>query len=248
MPLYLQTSTNNPYGHRPWQTRLDTGFDNFSYLKQPQNTILREDLTMRPEIYKPPELNPNGLGAVTVVTGSGRVVSRGRRRRQLLGAIPAMVDGGFGFPSVRPIARPIYLGPPMPAPAQTFTPPFVPAPLPSPIYGCTATLNAPCQPFGPPIYPPTIVPPVPTPVASGPGGTVWALPGTPATPGSPYMPATPGELPAPGISPGDTAAVSSGSFMDWFNSSTWFAGIPNGYVAIGAAGALWLVMKKRGGR
>jgi hypothetical protein len=236
MPLYLQTSTNNPYGHRPWQTRLDTGFDNFSYLKQPQNTILREDLTMRPEIYKPPELNPNGLGSVTVVTGSGRVVSRGRRRRQLLGALPAMVDGGFGFPSVRPIARPIFLGPPMPGPAQTFTPPFAPTPLPYPV------------PVSPVIYPPTIVPPVPTPVAGGPGGTVWALPGTPATPGSPYMPATPAELPAPGIAPGATAAVSGGSFMDWFNSSTWFAGIPNGYVAIGAAGALWLVMRKRGGR
>lgn len=236
MPLYLQTSTNNPYGHRPWQTRLDTGFDNFSYLKQPQNTILREDPTMRPEIYKPPELNLSGLGAtVTVVSGSGRVISRGRRRRQLLGAI-AMVNGGgiVKYPGPGSV-HPIYLGPPMPGPAQTY-PPFVPTPLPYPV------------PISPVVYPPTIVPPVPTPVAGGPAGTVWALPGTPATPGSPYMPATPGELPAPGIAPGATAAVSSGSFMDWFNSSTWFAGIPNGYVAIGAAGALWLVMRKRGGR
>lgn len=249
---YLQTSTANPYGHRPWQTRLYTGFADYSYLKQPQNTILRGDQSMRPEIYKPPELPPPGVGAVTVVTGSGRVISRGRRRRHMLGVIPELypVDG------VRPIGSPIlvrgpvsFLGPPTPAPApaQNFpgvyygypgqTPPVSPTPLPSPV------------PVYPPMLPPTIVPPVPTPVASSPDGTVWMLPGTPAVPGSPYMPAPPAELAPPGIAPGATAAVPSaapGTFMDWFQSQTWIAGVPNGYIAAGAVLAIYFMGKRRG--
>lgn len=236
---YLQTSTENPYGHRPWQTRLYTGFANYSYLKQPQHKIIRGDQTMRPEIYKPPELPPAGVGAVTVVTGSGRVVARTRRRRQLLGALPMysgtsqmirigpIADGGFPMPGPMPVLR---------YPYPTGSPPVVPAPLPSPV------------PISPIMYPPTIVPPVPVPVASAPDGTVWMLPGTPATPGSPYMPAPPSQLQAPGVAPGTTTAVSTtpGSFMDWFTSQTLISGIPNGYLAAGAVFAIYFMGKRRG--
>lgn len=238
---YLQTSTENPYGHRPWQTRLYTGFANYSYLKQPQNSIVRGDSTMRPEIYKPPELPPPGVGAVTVVTGSGRVIARARRRRQLLGALPTY--SGLPVSQMIRIGPIVDGGPPMPGPPAVFrypyptgSPPTVPAPLPSPV------------PINPIMYPPTIVPPVPTPVVSAPDGTVWMLPGTPATPGSPYMPAPPSQLQAPGVAPGTTAAVPTtpGSFMDWFTSQTLISGIPNGYLAAGAVFAIYFMGKRRG--
>lgn len=241
---YFQSSTNNPYGHRPWQTRLYTSFANYSYLKQPQNTILRGDQTMRPEIYKPPELPAAGVGAFTIVTGSGRVIARARRRHQLLGAVPVyygypasqmirvgpIFDGGFPQPGPMPVRFP---------PIPTGSPPVVPRPLPAP------------QPIAPIMLPPTIVPPVPTPVASAPDGTVWMLPGTPVTPGSPLMPAPPAELQAPGVAPGTTTTVATtpapGSFMDWFTSQTLISGIPNGYLAAGTVFAIYF-MGKRGRR
>jgi hypothetical protein len=255
---YLQTSTNNPYGHRPWATRLYTTFDDFAYLKQPQNLVIKGDQAMRPEIYRPPEMA--GLGAV--VTGSGRVIRRARRGMRGLGAIIQSDPFALAFPSIPKsqiiVRGPMFLGPPTPAPMPVRLPP---------IYACPAGLNAPCmgpgatsggsvtplvppQPGPPFIYPPTIVPPVPQPVTSGPGGTVYALPGTLAVPGSPYMPAPPSELPAPGVpvtaAAGAAAAATPapGSFSDWFNSSTWIAGIPNGYVALGGVAAIFLISRK----
>lgn len=228
MSTYLQTSTANPYGHRPWATRLYTTFDDFAFLKQPQNTILRGNQAMRPEIYKPPEMA--GLGAV-VVTGSGRVV--GRMRRRGLGAIIQADPNELAFPYVprvpssQMIVRgPISTGPVLPGPMPVYMPPNPPTP----------------------IFPPSIVPPVPVPVASGPAGTVYALPGSPAPPGSPYTPPAPGELPAPGVpvSAGTTVAApaSTSALSDWFSAQTLISGIPNGYVAIGVAGALYFISKR----
>jgi hypothetical protein len=240
---YLQTSTANPYGHRPWSTRLYTSFDDFAYLKQPQNRILREPAEMQPRIYKPPEMAGLGDCPTTVlVTGAGRVCGVRRRpgRGRGLGALtaaPARTQIFYGPPSVRPISRGpiIYDGGPIFSYPIPGAPPAYPFPGPMPV--------AP-----PVILPPPIVPPPPTPVASGPDGTVWALPGTPATPGSPYMPAPPGQLPAPGtpITPDMTAAVPGPTFTDWFQSSTWIPGLRNGYVAIGAIAAFYFMGQKRG--
>lgn len=245
MSGYLQTSTANPYGFRPWGTRLYTSFDEYAYLKQPQNTIIRGDQSMRPEIYKPPELA--GLGAhegVTVVSGSGRVMGRTRRRHlHGLGAIIMQTNGGGGivryggYPGIT-FPRPL---PPIVAPNVIAPQAIAPVPQPAP----------------PPltIYPPPSVPPVPQLYTSGPGGVVYALPGNATTPGSPFFPPAPGELPgAPSGSGVPVSAVTGaaaaaispgGSFSDWFNSSTFIAGWPNGYLAIGAIG-LFLLLRKKG--
>jgi hypothetical protein len=241
---YLQTSTANPYGHRPWVTRLYTTFDDYSYLKQPQNTILRENLDMRPEIYRPPDMR--GLGAV-LVTGSGRVLGQTRRRTMRgLGIVPEF-STGWQRPMPPIIVRGPFVSadgtaPPMPGPAQTFVPPSPPTPIvfPNPIF-CTNVLRMmprcppnyfpasdACGPTGfckpapvpaPPVMlPPTNVPPVPTPVVTGPGGTVYALPGDASSPDSPFTPPAPGELPAPGAPttlPGGAAAAATTPAFDF---------------------------------
>jgi hypothetical protein len=99
MAQYLQASTENPYGHRPWATRLYTGFDDFAYIKHPQNTVTREDPSLRPEIVAPPEFAM--LGAETfVVNAAGRQMSP---RRRGLGMLPAQlvrsVGTGYTFPA-----------------------------------------------------------------------------------------------------------------------------------------------------
>jgi len=214
MALYLQTSTANPYGHRPWATRLYTTFDDFAYLKQPQNTILREPAAMKPQIYKPPELA--GLGAVVT----------GRRRRGMLGAMPAAIDSVF-FRRPMPGPMPVRA---FPLPIYATMPPVVPQ---------TPAPTLPPAPFTPwTVLPPTLVPPVPTPVASGPAGTIFSLPGTVPDPGSPFDQTA---APAP-----PSAAPAASALADWFNAQTWVAGIPNGYVALGAAAALYFMAKKRG--
>lgn len=235
---YLQTSTANPYGHRPWATRLYTSFDDYSYLKQPQNLILRENQDMRPEIYAPPDLR--GMGAI-VVSGSGRVLGRSRRRGMRgLGIVYA--DGFANFPT--PYHGPVFPGP---MPVRPMPPIIVVGPVTS------GPSSAPTPVLPPPVLPPTIVPPVPSPVTSGPGGTVYALPGDASTPGSPFTPAPPSEL-GPGTPttlPAGAAAASTTppfDFSGWFNSETIIAGWPNGYVAIAGAGVLWLLTRtgKRG--
>lgn len=257
MSRYLQTSTNNPYGRRPWATRLYTGFEDYGFLKQPQNTILREDLSMRPEIYRPPEMKPaNGLGDVTIVGGSGRILRRARRRGVAgLGMLMARDGSGpvsaFDFlyrqPRIAaPIAAPNYV-PPMAAPISqvrilgpmspttSMPPPILPPSLP-PIT----------------ILPPSLMPPVPRPVATGPGGTVYKLPGDATTPGSPFAPPDPGQFAPTGSVPVSSSAAAAAaatpsvsSLSDWFNSESWISGVPNGYVAIGIAGAIFLFSKKK---
>lgn len=229
MSQYLQTSTANPYGHRPWATRLYTGFENYSFLKQPQNTIIREDVNMRPEIYRPPEMKPAAaLGDMTIVGGSGRILRRARaRRRGTLGLLPAMQD----FYGAR--SNIVMRGP------MTYTPP---GSVPPPIR----------------ILPPPIVPPVPQIVYAGPGGNVYALPGNASTPGSPFAPAPASELPLPAgaiqlTTPAAAAAATdaaatpapTSSFSAWFNSQDYIAGVANGYVAIGGALAVYLFTKKK---
>jgi hypothetical protein len=118
MSRYLQTSTNNPYGHRPWATRIYTGFENYGFLKQPQNTILREDLNMRPEIYKPPEAKPRGMG--------------GMIRRRTLGFIMSPPARYPGVRAVGPLPvnflrmAPPQNGTPIPAPSVIYPPSIVP--------------------------------------------------------------------------------------------------------------------------
>lgn len=266
MSQYLQTSTGNPYGHRPWQTRLYTGFEDFGFLKQPQNTILREDFSIRPRIYKPPEMA--GLGNVTLVTGAGRIFKPSRKggsntSSRMHGLGVAMYDGmnpifdsvfRRGLPP-RVVAAPIVsTAPPIapvsqiryaPLPIQTVGP-ILPGPM--PIY------RPPVPPIA--ILPPSLMPPVPSPVASGPGGTIYALPGDATSPGSPFSPPPAGQLfPTGSVPVGQDAAAaaavaastpaSSGALATWFNSSTWISGVPNGYVAIGIAGALYLFTKKK---
>lgn len=226
MSSYLQTSTSNPYGHRPWATALYTGFENYAFLKQPQNTILRGDPNMRPDIYKPPEMK-SGLGAVTIVGGSGKVLSRSRRRG--LGLVtPILVGDG---PASQMMRSGIFSTAPVYRPA-----PISVAPMPKPIT----------------ILPPSIVPPVPQPVYSGPGGTVYALPGDATTPGSPFAPPPQSQLlpEAVPLTPATAAAAvtpppTTSSFSDWFNSATLVSSIPNGYLAIGGALAIYLFSKKK---
>lgn len=233
---YQQTTTANPYGFRPWRTRLYTTFDDFSFLKQPQNTILRGDQTMRPEIYKPPEMR--GLGEI-LVTGSGRVVSGRRRSLRGLGAI--------AYPNYFSTMLPRVF-PPMPGPMPVLRSPIIvrgpisTAPNP-PVYQLPPNPPPPV----PTILPPSIVPPPPTIVSSSPDGTVYSLPGAAGVPGSPFPPPAPGELPAPGAPvTSSTTVATGGSLADWFNSQTWIAGIPNGYLAIAGVGALYFLSKRRG--
>lgn len=257
MSRYLQTSTSNPYGHRPWATRLYTGFENYGFLKQPQNTILRGDPAMRPEIYKPPELKPDGLGDVTIVGGSGKILRRGRQRT--LGLI--LANGGSTLlrsPIVPVYERPapiVYMRPPAPTPIAAPLPiralPTPPAPIPiTPI-----PIVKPLPPIT--IYPPSLVPPPPTVVSSGPGGIVYALPGDATTPGSPFAPPPPGQLPMPSgsvpvsssaaaaVASDPTIAAPSRSFSDWFNATDYFSSVPNGYLAIGAGVAVYFFAKKK---
>lgn len=224
--IYAQTSTANPYGHRPWATSLYTNFENYAFLKQPQNAILREDLTMRPEIYRPPEMK---LGDMTLVGGSGRILRRGRHR-------------GLGF-LMSPTNR-MFMSPPASymirmAPPQNGAPPIR-------AYGWGATPIGPGPlPYKPPVaigpapyIPPTILPPsmVPPPVAQG-----AALPI-----GSPLPPPTPSPAPSP-VSP--TAAPTAAGISQWlsnlFSTSTWIAGIPDGYVALGVIGGIFLLSRDK---
>lgn len=232
---YQQTTTANPYGFRPWRTRLYTTFDDFSFLKQPQNTIIREPVAMKPQIYKPPEMK--GLGDV-LVTGSGRVVRGRRRSLRGLGVIINADPSELAFPRysypISPIIMrgPISTGPVMPGPMPVLQlPPNPPAWNPPPPV--------------PVILPPGIVPPPPTVVSKMPGGTVYSLPGAAGVPGSPFPPPSPSELPAPGapITP-DTTVATGGSLAEWFNSQTWISGIPNGFVALGGVAALWYLGKR----
>jgi len=229
MSQYLQTSTSNPYGRRPWQTRLYTGFEEFGFLKQPQNTILREDFSIRPRIYRPPEMA--GLGHMTIVGGSGKILRQYPRRARGLGLIAS--DGSAldiifrrGLPPLAPVAAPVsqlrVVGPVVSAPPRMQ------------------------------ILPPSLMPPVPSVVASGPGGTIYALPGDATAPGSPFAPPPAGQLfPTGSVPVSADAAASAASaappsaLADWFNSSTWLSGVPNGYVAIGIAGAIFLFAKKK---
>jgi len=251
MSRYLQTSTGNPYGHRPWATRLYTGFENYGFLKQPQNTIIREDVNMRPEIYRPPEMKAAaGLGSVTLVGGSGRILRRASRRRTMLGAVapgPAMSLIWRG--GVRPITYD-------PANCAQFAslPPAgcFDSPAPTAAYPCATKRICAPPPFQ--ILPPSMVPPPPQPIVSGPGGIVYALPGDATTPGTPFAPADsslpPGAVPVSSPAAAAAAAatpppVSVASLSDWFNAQTWIAGVPNGYVALGGAFAIYLFSKKK---
>lgn len=261
---YQQTTTANPYGFRPWRTRLYTTFDDFSFLKQPQNTILRGDQTMRPEIYKPPEMK--GLGDV-LVTGSGRMLRGRRRSLRGLGVIINSDPFSPSYPVVpklfstmlprvfgptAPISSPIIVrgpissGPVMPGPMPVAPLRFVDC------NGYPSAFPGSCAPPPPPppaILPPSIVPPPPTIVTSSPDGVVYSLPGAAGVPGSPFPPPSSSELPAPGSPVNASSTVSTGgSLADWFNSQTWIAGIPNGYVALGGAAALYLLARKQGRR
>jgi hypothetical protein len=238
---YLQTSTANPYGHRPWVTRLYTGFENYAFLKQPQNRIIREDVNMRPEIYRPPEMKPeSALGAVTVVSSSGRVL----QRRRTLGMLRPLFNGNGG-------------GSVMPGPARTAAPP------PGCAYSYGTLVCGGASPSSPPpppvILPPSMVPPVPQPIVSGPGGTIYALPGDATTPGSPFAPPGAYEyLPAGGIPLPTSAAAAAATtaaaipaaaptsaFSDWFNAQDYIAGIPNGYVGLGVVLAVYMFSKRK---
>ena len=253
---YLQTSTANPYGRRPWATSLYTGFENYAFLKQPQNTIIRGDVNMRPDIYRPPEMKP-GLGSMTLVSGSGRVMRRSRARGLGLIAIanvgdgPAsqlMRSGGFTYGDGSTAPVPIFRAVPT-----------LPPVISSPIISAPRVVIAPPPPPPPPtpisILPPSIVPPVPQPVYSGPAGTVYALPGNATTPGSPFAPAPQSQLlpeavplnvnTAAAAVAASTPAASTSSFSDWFNSATLISQIPNGYLAIGGVLAIYLFSKKR---
>jgi len=223
---YLQTSTANPYGHRPWATSLYTGFENYAFLKQPQNTIIRGDVNMRPDIYRPPEMKASaGLGDLTIVGGSGKVLGRARG----LGMVrPMMILDGPSSEMVRAGVF-TYGTPPPPRPPVVMPPPPV-------------------------ILPPSLVPPVPQLVSSSPDGIVYALPGNATTPGSPFA-APPQSQLLPGAVPLDVnsaaAAVAAAtpaptsSFSDWFNSATLVSSIPNGYLAIGGVLAIYLFSKKK---
>lgn len=272
MSRYLQTSTANPYGHRPWATALYTGFENYAFLKQPQNAIIREDVNMRPEIYRPPELKKPaaGLGNVTVVTGSGRIVRRARRGT--LGAMDPVFDSIFrrGLPPrmvapanpTPPVSQIIVRGP-----ISTAPPVYQPicehaAPMPgcsmvaAPTAADPCAVNLTCL---PPIsiLPPSLVPVPPRVVSTGPGGTIYALPGDATTPGSPFAPPDASQISLPSsavpISTSSAAAAASAaaatspssSFSDWFNAASWISGIPNGYLAIGGALAIYMFAKKK---
>lgn len=234
---YQQTSTANPYGFRPWTTRLYTTIDDFSFLKQPQNTILREPAAMKPTIYKPPEMR--GLGAV-LVTGSGRVLRGRHRSLRGLGAIIMSDPFAGNFPNCEygqtcalPRARspiaivgPISTGPVLPGPMPVANPPVIQLPP-----GTVPT-----------ILPPSSVPPPPTLVSSSPDGTVYSLPGSAGVPGTPFPPPSAAELP-----PAPAAAPSTGSISDWLSSSTIISGYSN-LTVVGVGGVIAFLAFGRKGR
>lgn len=100
--MFVRTTTANPYGHRPWQTRLYTTFEKYAWLKQPQNWILREPRAMQPRIYKPPEMSGMGM---TIY--------------------PARDGWNFGLPDARPLP---YSPVPAPKPPTILPPTSVPVP------------------------------------------------------------------------------------------------------------------------
>lgn len=225
MSQYVKSSTENPYGSRPWLTSLYTGFENYAFLKQPQNTITRESQSVKPRIYAPPEMK-KGLSGVTLVGGSGRVL----RRARSLGAVE-MISAGYNVP--RPVAQPVYSTP------RTF---FVPPPPPPPVY------------FAQPIYVPPVTSspavPAPAPVTA----PVVAPPPSALNPPAPAPIMLPAPVsvdagapaPAAAAAPSsDSGASPTSSFMDWFNSATLISSIPNGYLLIGGGLVLFMFGKKR---
>jgi hypothetical protein len=173
---YLQTSTNNPYGHRPWATKLYQGFEDYGFLKQPQNTIIRGDQTMRPDIYKPPELKPAGMSGIT------------RRRRGGLGIIMAPVSYGVPASMLRmatptngsgPARYPVQAIGPAPAIFPIYPPSIVPPVATvvgsSPqgvVYALPGQTAVPGSPYMPPA-PGELTLPAPAPAATTPAADAW---------------------------------------------------------------------------
>jgi hypothetical protein len=221
---YLQTSTANPYGHRPWATALYTGFEDYAFLKQPQNRIIREDVNMRPEIYRPPEMkSAAALGDCTLVGGSGKILHRARaRRRGTLGMIsPIQMSNGGTRPLPLPGPLPVW----RPPSVIKILPPGIVPPVPQPIYAGP----------GGTIY-----------VLPGNATT----PGSPFAPADPSQ-LQPGAIPittAPAAAAAADAAATpapTSSFSNWFNAQDYVGGIPNGYVALGGAFVVYLFTKKK---
>jgi hypothetical protein len=245
---YLQTSTANPYGHRPWQTSLYTTFGDFGWLKQPQNLVVREPAGIRPTIRKPPE-RPM-LGALTLVSGSGRVLGRVNlgldlttAEGQRFAALYRMTGGSLPTPTPAPtpIVRSVYSDA---VPVRSV--PLRSVPISSaPIFSSVAPPQMPLT-----ILPPPSVPPPPAPVVDPSGQVFLYTPGAPGQAGSPFPP------PAPGAYPGSPSSVvtaaapaaASPSFADqisvWLSGSM-IAGIPNYWLAIGA-GTIGLLLLRGG--
>jgi len=155
MARYVQSSTENPYGHKPWQTSLYTTFGDFAWLKQPQNAINREPAGIAPRIRKPPE-----LAGMTVVGGSGRILGT-------LGLdMTAQEAGIWRMAGGRPIA-------PIRAVAMDSAPIVAPTPVATSAGGVSTYLPGATGPAGSPFAaaaattpPPAIAAPVPAAAAA----------------------------------------------------------------------------------
>jgi len=214
MSRYVRSSTENPYGHTPWQTALYTTFGDFAWLKQPQNTVVREPADIAPRIRKPPE-----LAGVTIVGGSGRVLGTlgyDLSPSELRFASIWRMAGGTPFRVIPTPSAPLRVVTPT-TPLAVASPVRV-API-APIRAVGVESCAPCQPA-----------PTPTPVMTSSGALSTYTPGAPGAAGSPFAAAAvTGPPPAADSRPAP-------SFLDqaraWLAGSM-FAGIPNYFLVIG---------------
>jgi hypothetical protein len=220
---YVKSSTENPFGHTPWQTALYTTFGDFAWLKQPQNAIVREGAGIAPRIRKPPELA--GYGDV-IVGGSGRVLGRLGSQMRLGLDMTSAEAARFGGLWRMAGGQPFQVAPIASAPARVMIAPIRVATIDS------STL------------------PAVTPVTTAAGAVSSYTPGAPGTAGSPF---TAADAAAAGSPPALTTAVAPApSLLDqvkaWLAGSM-FGGIPNYVLAIGAGGLLYAgTSSRKGGR
>ncbi len=222
---YVQSSTENPFGHTPWQTALYTTFGDFAWLKQPQNAVVREPADIAPRIRKPPELAAKQLGGVTIVGGSGRV----------LGTLGSQMRLGLDMTASEARFAGIWR-----MAGGGRTPPIAPirvAGLDSsqmiPLDGGRAGLV--------------------TPVTTASGAVSTYTPGAPGAAGSPFSAAAVAQgtqanlwaIPPAGV---DTSAPGLLDQVKAWLSGSMVAGIPNYWLAIGGGLLLAARSAKKGGR
>lgn len=223
---YVKSSTDNPFGHTPWQTALYTTFGDFAWLKQPQNAVVREGADIAPRIRKPPE-----LAGVTIVGGSGRVLgtlgSQMRLGLDMTSADYARFAGLYRMAGGQQLqATPIAS-----SPGRVTIQPIAPIRV-APIDSNSVAI------------PPAAV----TPVTTAAGAVSSYTPGAPGAAGSPF---TAADAAAAGLPPALTSAVAPApSFVDqvkaWLAGSM-FGGIPN-FVLVGGGALLLAGASSRKGR